>query len=103
MAVYSRRFFDANVSGDPSDHPMPAVPANTVWVVKFVTAFTTVANNNAHLALPSGVIVRFFHDTDGYQSWADETRIVLRAGEILNFHIYVGNWHFSAHGYQFAA
>jgi hypothetical protein len=100
--VYSRRLGGGIFSGDPSDHPIFTVPPGRIYVVRHLTAFTTVANNNSHFERSAGPVLRFYHDTDGYQSWNDDVRLTFNAGEILNFHIYVGGWHVSVDGFDFS-
>jgi hypothetical protein len=100
--VYSRRLGEGIFSGDNTDHPLFTVPAGRIYVVRHVVAFTTVANNNAHLERLGGPVKRFFHGTDGYQSWQEETRLTFTAGETFQLHIYVGGWHVSVDGFDFS-
>jgi hypothetical protein len=101
--VYSRRLAIGNLAAAPADHTLFTVPAGHVYVVRWLTAWTDLAGNVALVELIGGARLRMWTADAANFSRSEEARFVFAAGETVNCHIFSGNWHVSAHGYDFAA
>jgi len=101
--VYSRRFSDAVYGGNATDHQAFVVPAGRIYVVRYITAWTDVAGNQAMLSRTGGARLVYWTSTEVNQSFGGDVRLVLNAGEALVCHVFNGGWHVSTHGFDFAA
>lgn len=99
-SLYTVRFGAGGPSSTTGAHALGTVPSGRVWVVRDLEGYRTGAGAGIGLWHLGPVYGVEWNSAAGEQTFQWEGRVVLLAGEALEFQLVSGTWYWIASGYE---